>query len=455
MASDYKFVATDTSPLVSEMVAAYETITGVTVQPASPERLFILWVADVIVQLRTMVNYAANQNLPSRASGANLDALGELFYDSTRPGATPATCKMQVNISEAQSSAILIPKGARFTDKNYTLLWDNTEDVYVAAGETSAEITLVCETAGAVGNGYVAGQINTLVDISDVRYYDSCANTTATDGGAEAATAAEYYALLRASEDAYSVAGPMGAYEYWAKSVSTNIADVKAIRPTEKITKTLTLYAGHAFYGGEHIKKATVKVYAAADSESALVEGTDYTLSYADNLLVITAEEGGALADAESLVLEAVVEKAGHVHIFALMKDGSIATPTIKELIQAACSDDTVRPLTDYVQVQDPGTANYNIDLTYYIQTGTETPATEIQTAVEKAVDEFKAWQSARLGRDINPSKLISLLMQTGIKRVVITAPVFTKLSDGGDGTAPEIASCGTVKITNGGYEDE
>lgn len=454
MASDYKFVATDTSPLVSEMIAAYEKITGVTVQPASPERLFILWVADVIVQLRSMINYAANQNLPSRASGANLDALGELFYDSTRPAAEPATCRMQVNISEAQSSAILIPKGARFTDKNYTLFWDNTEDVYIAPGETNAVITLICETAGTVGNGYVAGQINTLVDISDVRYYASCGNTTVTDGGAEAATDAEYYALLRASEDAYSVAGPMGAYEYWAKSVSTEIADVKAIRPSEKINAVLPIYSGHAFYGGEHIKDTLAKVYT-ADGSTELTEGTDYSMTYENNLLTITVLDGGALASADSLTLDAVAEKAGHVHIFALMKDGSIATGTIKELIGEACSDDTVRPLTDYVLVQDPGTTEYNIDLTYYIQTGTETPASEIQTAVEQAVETFKEWQSAKLGRDINPSKLISLLMQTGIKRCVVSEPLFTPISDGGDGTAPEVASCGTVKITNGGYEDE
>lgn len=454
MNSNYQFVTTDTSPLVSEMIAAYETITGVTVQPASPERLFILWVADVIVQLRTLVNYAANQNLPSRASGENLDALGELFYANARPGATPATCKLRVTISEAQETSILIPKGTRFTDGNYTLLWDNTEDVYIVAGDTEAEITLICETAGTIGNDYVAGQINTLVDISDIRYYASCANTTVTDGGAEAATDAEYYALLRASEDAYSVAGPMGAYEYWAKSVSTAIADVKAIRPTEKFIKTLKLYDGHAFYGGEHIKTNTIAVYA-ADGETLLYDGTDYEAAYTDNLLTITALEGGALVDATELVLEAVIEKAGHVEIYALMSDGSLATSTIKELIGAACSDDTVRPLTDYVQVCDPGTVDYDIELTYYIQTGTETPATEIQLAVEKAVQGFKTWQSARLGRDINPSKLISLLMQTGIKRVVVTQPAFTKLSDGGDGAAPEVAACGTVQITNGGYEDE
>ena len=84
--TEYQFVSTDTETLVSQMVAAYETITKTTVQPASPEKLFIQWVADVIVQERTLNNYTGNQNIPSRAEGENLDALGELFHDlSYRP----------------------------------------------------------------------------------------------------------------------------------------------------------------------------------------------------------------------------------------------------------------------------------------------------------------------------------------------------------------------------------
>ena len=71
------------------------------------------------------------------------------------------------------------------------------------------------------------------------------------------------------------------------------------------------------------------------------------------------------------------------------------------------------------------------------------------------AVDEFNAWQCAKLGRDINPSRLINLLMQAGIKRVDLKAPAFTVLRDGGDKTVPQTAALGTVTITNGGYEDE
>ena len=45
--------------------------------------------------------------------------------------------------------------------------------------------------------------------------------------------------------------------------------------------------------------------------------------------------------------------------------------------------------------------------------------------------------------------------MQTGVKRVVPVAPVFTVLRDGGDGAVPQVAKLGTVTIINGGYEDE
>ena len=78
--SEYQFVGMDADEIVQSMVSRYETLTGVTVHPASPEKLFIQWVAAVIVQERAINNYTGNQNLPSRAEGQNLDALAELFY---------------------------------------------------------------------------------------------------------------------------------------------------------------------------------------------------------------------------------------------------------------------------------------------------------------------------------------------------------------------------------------
>ncbi|MGM9639745.1 MAG: baseplate J/gp47 family protein [Faecousia sp.] len=382
MRSDYEFIQTDTTALVNALIAAYEKMTGVTVHPASPERLFIAWVADIIVQTRVSINYAANQNIPSRAVGANLDALAELFYTKHRPAAKAASCTVRFSVSEPQQSAILIPSGTRITDATNTLIWETSADSYILAGEASVDVPVRCQESGTVGNGYVAGQLNTVVDVFP--YYIACSNINDTDGGTDAATDEEFFELLKASEDAYSTAGPMGAYIYWAKSVSTEIADVKAICP--------------------------------------MVDGK---------------------------------LQAGQVAIYALMNDGTIATDTIKALILAACNDDKVRPLTDLVSVKDPEKVPYDISLTYYIPSDTTTSASEVQTQVESAVDAYIAWQCARLGRDINPSKLISLLMDAGVKRVEITAPAFRRLKDGSDHAVPEVATLRNRTITSGGYEDE
>ncbi len=78
----------------------------------------------------------------------------------------------------------------------------------------------------------------------------------------------------------------------------------------------------------------------------------------------------------------------------------------------------------------------------------------------------YIVWQHGKLGRDINPSKLISLLMQTGVKRVDLTSPAFVHLQDGNQTlnadmsydpaeAVPQVARVMTVKIQNGGYEDE
>ena len=374
--TEYQFISTDTESLISQLVSDYEAMTGMVVQPASPEKLFILWVASIIMQERVLNNYTGNQNLPSRAEGINLDAIGKLFYEEERPEAKSAVCTERFYISAVQASVVLIPTGTRVTDVNNTFVWETTADAYVPIGSLYVDVQIQSQTAGAAGNGYTAGQINTIIDVYD--YYDKCENITESDGGADVADDDEYYELMRESQDAYSNAGAKGSYIYFAKQVSTEIADVVANSPS-----------------------------------------------------------------------------AGQVNLYVLMNDGTPAGSEIKNAVLVACNADTVRPLTDYVVVDDPEEVSYDIELTYYIPSNTTSSSADIQDAVEAAVEEYISWQNAKLGRDINPSYLVSLLMETGIKRVVLTYPDFTTLRDGSDDTVPQIAAVDSVTITNGGYEDE
>ena len=127
----------------------------------------------------------------------------------------------------------------------------------------------------------------------------------------------------------------------------------------------------------------------------------------------------------------------------------------MKANVLSECSADERRPFTDWVKVEDAEVVPYNIDFTYYIQNGQPIGAAEITAAVNEAVERYKAWQCEKLGRDINPDKLRKYLYQTGIKRVELTAPAYTALRDGKDGTVPQVARVGTVTITSGGYENE
>lgn len=380
--SDYEFVTMDASEIEADIAAMYTAITGRTVS-SGPDLLFIQWIASILMLCNANVNKAGNANIASRAEGEDLDALARDIYGVSRPSAVAAGVMMQFTISAAQSAAVLIPAGTRVTTANNDIVFATDEDVYVQIGNTTASIHATCQTEGTDGNGLAIGSINVCVD--PFTYYASCTNTDESGGGSDEPDDDEFYDLMKAALSAYSTAGAIGAYEYFAKSVSGEIADVIVNSPS-----------------------------------------------------------------------------AGNVSIYAIMDDGSLAGAEVKAAILAACSAKDKRPLTDNVSVSDPTQVAYNISFTYYLANGTTDSAATMAAAVQDAVNDYIAWQSAKMGRDINPSKLIQLVMATGVKRVVITSPTYTVLSSGdaepGDDAedfVPDIAKVGTITITNGGYEDE
>lgn len=77
---EYQFLSTDQAEMERWLIWLWESLSGTAVRPASPERLVIQWAASALVQERARQNRAGNQNIPSRAEGAHLDALGELFF---------------------------------------------------------------------------------------------------------------------------------------------------------------------------------------------------------------------------------------------------------------------------------------------------------------------------------------------------------------------------------------
>ena len=114
-----------------------------------------------------------------------------------------------------------------------------------------------------------------------------------------------------------------------------------------------------------------------------------------------------------------------------------------------ALSADKVRPLTELVRVSAPDTVPFNIDITYYIPNPSAASAANIERAVTAAVERYRVWQTEKMGRDINPSYLTRLLMETGVKRVEVREPLFQKVE------AKGVAVLQDKTVLNGGVEDE
>jgi phage-related baseplate assembly protein len=112
----------------------------------------------------------------------------------------------------------------------------------------------------------------------------------------------------------------------------------------------------------------------------------------------------------------------GTVNIYPLV-EGAVVTPApVLSAVQAKCSDEKVRPLTDTVQVLSPTITNYTITVQLTLYTWAD------QTSVEDQVDEnlsaFTLEKQKQLGRDIVLNQIIAQCMVEGVYSVSVVSPV-------------------------------
>lgn len=138
----------------------------------------------------------------------------------------------------------------------------------------------------------------------------------------------------------------------------------------------------------------------------------------------------------------------GHVNVRFLLAGGELPGEEMLERVSEALSDKKVRPLTDFLVVSAPEVIEYDLIGRYYISK--DTPDIDgVKSKIEQARQSFVYWQSEKMGRDINPSKLIEMCMESGAKRLEIDSPFFTLVQRG------QVAKIGTLELEFGGIEDE
>ena len=132
-----------------------------------------------------------------------------------------------------------------------------------------------------------------------------------------------------------------------------------------------------------------------------------------------------------------------------IMENGELPTEGIIQGLQIYLSDEQIRPLTDKVKVKAPDTVDYKLDVKYYINTSDLKRADTIKANVAAAVDQYVIWQRSKIGRDINPSQLIQMMVSAGAKRVEVKLPVFQIVG------ATNVAKLVSQNVAYGGIEDD
>lgn len=366
---DVSFAPQSTAEIESAVITAYERLTGVTLQPADPVRLFLESLAYVIGVQNGLIDLAGKQNLLAYARGAHLDHLGALMGVARIP-AQPARVMLRFSVPEALDFAVPIPSGTRATTRDGAILFATAAATEIPAGELAVDAAAFCTVPGAAATGLVPGQIAELLD--RLPWVSGVSNVSVSSDGADVEEDERLRGRIRLAPESYTVAGSSGAYEARVLAVS---ADIRAVAVT--------------------------------------------------------------------------TPEPGEVDIRFVLTDGELPDEAMCELVLNALSDETVRPLTDHVLVGAPDVVEYAVTGRWYLRRSDAALLTGVTAAVERALEEYRLWQRSQPGRDINPTRLISLVEQAGAKRVELDSPAFTPLS------ATQIARETSLELAFGGLEDE
>lgn len=226
---DVNFAEKDPSQIESEIIKRYEDETSRTLARGDPVRLLLNAIILAMIQQRNIIDIAAKNNLLAYASGDYLDHIGSMLGVS-RLDASHSVCTLKFTLSDSFPFNIIIPEGTRVCagdGKTFSV----SEQAVIKAGEVSCEVIASCTESGETGNGYVAGQINRLVDVFP--YEMKVTNVNASYGGSDKENDENFRERIQIAPESFSSAGPKSAYEFFARSADEDIIDVSVLGPPD------------------------------------------------------------------------------------------------------------------------------------------------------------------------------------------------------------------------------
>lgn len=217
----------DPDVLKARYAAWFEGHANRTLYPAQVEMFLVEALAYAISLLGEEGQIAAEEHLVAKASRVGLVKLGANRSTPPLPAATARTT-IRFSIEEARPANVLVDAGSRISAAAGGLIFTTLAPAVIVAGSLSAEVPAQADQAGAIGNGYLPGQIATMLDpVAGV----AAANTVASEGGADPEEVEQYRLRVANAFDRVSPGGGLGWYTETTMGVSSAIIDVAVIRP--------------------------------------------------------------------------------------------------------------------------------------------------------------------------------------------------------------------------------
>jgi len=295
------FAQKDTEQIAAEVIGKFEREINRTLFPGDPWRQALLTVVYFLSLLRNKIDFTGKQNLLAFATDGYIEHIGALVLgQNARLAPVAAVTTLEFTISTTMPSSIIIQAGTRATPGN-NIYFSTTDDVEIPAGHLSVQAPAICSQVGEIGNGFLPGQINRVVD--SFAFNHTVRNTTVSQGGSDKESLESFRARIQMAPESYSTAGPYGAYKFWAKTASQSIIDVQVETPSPGVVDVVVLLRGgeipdqsmldavYAVLSADHIRPLTDKVVSRAPEAVKYPLKLIYYISRRDAAIATTLKE--------------------------------------------------------------------------------------------------------------------------------------------------------------------
>jgi len=224
--------------ILSRMVNRYEKLSGIPLGLADERRWLLQTVAYGLFIRNEATNEGLKMNLLRYTKGDYATEMGA-FTDTERLGAKKASVLLKFEIEEAKEHLLGV-NPVRVTPGNNRYFL--TPYFEFKPGEIVKEIIANCTEEGIIGNGYLPGEINKIVD--PFSFFKLVINMEISQGGAAIESDSSLKERIRTAPSKFSTAGPGDGYIYWAKTANQEIIDVNVEMTTPGTVRITPLMTG-------------------------------------------------------------------------------------------------------------------------------------------------------------------------------------------------------------------